>query len=216
MKDSHFLGQASRLPCICRCILVFVILAIPLVAIGNETEYGEVGVLTKHPPSIHGKLEGVVQFTMGKTFVLNNHGEIEGTLLVPGSPWIRRNRGCSYFEVLQGPGSAEPSNYKLIFNRGASVDTVVTQIDPLLLSPPVQPNPPQGYRTVELTEYSSPQELGDFVTLENLKLKQNAGQYEIPAGAYGFFSVAHGSGIILGNPGETEPAVYHFQKLRLV
>lgn len=214
MKDPLLFTQVRRLLRFSHALLSMLALATSLALYGSETDFGNVGVLTKFPPSIHGKLDGVAQFTTGKNFVLSNHGEIEGSLLVPGSPSIRRNKGCSFFEVIEGPGSAEPSNYKLIFNRGSSVDTVVTRIDPLPLSPPVQPNLPQGNRSVELSEYSSPQDMGDFATLENLKLKRNAGQYEIPAGAYGFFSVAHGSGIVFGNPGDTEPAVYHFQKLR--
>jgi len=192
------------------------VLATSLALSGSETEFGNVGVLTQFPPSIHGKLEGVAQFTTGKNFVLSNHGEIEGSLLVPGSPRVRRNRGCAYFELIEGYGNLEPSDYKLIFNRGSSVDTVVTRVDPIPLSPSVQPSSPQGYRTVELNEYSDAQDIGDFATLKKLKLKRNAGHYEIPEGAYGFFSAARGSGIILGNPGDTEPAVYHFQKLRFV
>lgn len=214
MKDSHFLGQASCLLCVFRSILVLAILMVPIAVYGNETEYGSVGVLTKYPSSIHGKLEGVVQFNKGRTYVLSNQGEIEGSLLVPGSPRIRRNRGCSLFDVIEGTGTVEPTNYKLIFNRGSSVDTVVTRVDPVPLSPAIQPSVPQGNRTVELYGHSSPLDIGDFATLKNLKLRHNAGYHEIPAGAYGSFSAAYGSGIVLGNTGDTEPAVYHFQRLR--
>jgi len=57
--------------------------------------------------------------------------------------------------------------------------------------------------------------VGDWMTLRNLALNNNAGQIAVPAGAYGDFTANGGSGFTLGVAGSVLPSIYYFQRLTL-
>ncbi|MDP3072585.1 MAG: MBG domain-containing protein [Opitutaceae bacterium] len=194
----------------------------PLVATTTDSNYRgnatgtlvvTVTALVRRAPSLNGGLDGSLQILTAESFTLNGNAWVSGDVLVPGLPTLRLNGNPVYGGTLDGSGSASPSNYQVTLNGNAALRHLVRRTDPIVLPTVTAPPAPAGTRNLSLQ--SAGQDLGDFATLRNLTLNGNAGDYVVPAGTYGAFDANGSSGLILGEPGATTPAVYHLQDLTL-
>ncbi|MBL9186612.1 MAG: immunoglobulin domain-containing protein [Opitutaceae bacterium] len=172
-----------------------------------------VTALVRRAPSLAGGLDGSLQVLTAESFTLNGNAWVSGDLLVPGLPTLRLNGNPVYGGTLDGSGSASPSNHQVTLNGNAALRHLVRRTDPLALSTVTAPPAPAGIRNVSIQ--NAGQSIGDPVTLRNLTLNGNAGDYAVPAGTYGAFDANGSSGFILGEPGATTPAVYNLQNLTL-
>ncbi|WP_324725975.1 Ig-like domain-containing protein [Actomonas aquatica] len=167
----------------------------------------------RHAPQINGQVEGSVQMMLGEWMNMNSGAQITGELRVPGSPQINQNGSPEIGLIVDADGSAAPSNYGITINSGSSIGGIVRRVDAVALPTVSAPPNPTGNRYVNLNNGSeSP---GDFATLRNLNLNSGVGNVTVPAGTYGDFAANSGAGFVLGVPGATEPAIYHFQCLTL-
>ena len=169
--------------------------------------------LVRHAPTVNGTVEGCVQQMLPESMTLNGGGVITRDLYAPGAPVVRLNGKPAYQGTIDATGSSFPAGYQITLNGGATLGHVVRKVDPTALPEVNAPMPPKGKRTVVLS--SAGQTVGDFSTVRDLTVNGNLGSVAVPPGAYGDFSAGGGSGFVLGTPGSTTPAVYHFQRLTL-
>ncbi len=170
--------------------------------------------LVRHAPVLNaGTIEGSVHQLLGESATLKGNAAITGDFLVPGTPVIRLNGKPAYGGTIDGPGNPAPTNYQITVNGSARIGRVVRRTDPVPMPAISAPPAPAGTRAIRI---DSPGEIaGDFATLHSLTLAGAAGRMAIPPGTYGDFVAAGRSGFVLGEPGTTQPAVYHFQRLVL-
>jgi endo-1,4-beta-xylanase len=169
--------------------------------------------LVRHAPVINGRVDGSVQALLPEGSVLNSSARVSGDLLVPGTPTIRLNGRSAYGGTIDGTGAASPSGYTITLNSGAALRHVVRRTDAVAFPTVAAPPAPTGTRDVVLNQPG--QSPGDFATLRNLTLNSNAGQVAVPAGTYGTFIANGNSGLVLGVPNATAPAVYNLHGLTL-
>jgi len=167
-------------------------------------------VVVRHAPSLNGGIDGSLQVMTPETITLSG-AAVTGDLVVPGTPTIQLNGKSVYAGTIDGGGASTPSNYQVTLNGAASLRHLVRQVDPVALPVVAAPPTPVGTRDVALNNPS--QSPGDFATLRNLTLNNNAGSVTVPAGTYGSFAVNGSSSLVLGVAGATEPAVYNLQGL---
>ncbi len=170
--------------------------------------------LVNHAPILNsGIVEGSVQQMLAENIALNGSASISGDLLVPGMPNVLLNGSPNYGGTIDGNGSETPANYTVILNSGITLGHIVRRTDPAPLPTVNAPVMPTGSRSVTLNNPG--ESVGDWATVRDLTLNQNAGRIAVPAGAYGNFMANGGSGFILGVPGAQEPSVYYFQRITL-
>jgi hypothetical protein len=169
--------------------------------------------LVRHGFSINGRIEGSVQQLSGENTTLNGGGVITGDLLVPGTPNVRQNGHPTFGGVVQGAGSAQPSNYQITLNGNAQLERVFTRTDPVAM--PAVNAPPAATGTRDVTLSSPGQSAGDFSTVRDLMLNGNVGMVSVPPGTYRRLTANGGSGFVLGVAGASQPAVYNLNSLTL-
>jgi hypothetical protein len=170
--------------------------------------------LVRRAPTLNsGTIEGSLHQLTPESVTLNGGVVLTGDLLVPGTPTIRLNGQPLYTGTIEGSGSSSPTNYQVTLNGAARVRHIVRRSDPVLLETVTAPMAPSGTRSVAIN--ASGQSAGDFGTLRNLTLNGGAGTLAVPAGTYGEFTANANTRFVLGEPGATQPAVYHFQRLIL-
>jgi len=169
--------------------------------------------LVRHAPALNGAVVGSIHVMTAENVALGGNADIQGDLLVPGTPAIRLNGNPTYAGTSDGQGSANPANHTITLGGGSKLRHVVRRTDAVSLPTVATPPQPAGTRSVTLNNPG--QSPGDFATLKDLTLNGNAGQITVPAGAYGRFTVSSGSSLVLGTAGATTPAVYDFQELVL-
>ena len=144
---------------------------------------------------------------------LNGGATITEKLYVPGTPTVRRNGNPNFGGVIEGGGSAIPTNYQVTLNGNATLGNLVNRTNPVALTPVAAPPTPTGTRDVSLNNPND--QIGDFATLRNLTLNGNAGTRSVSPGTYGNFTVNGSSVLIFGIANATEPAIYNLQGLTL-
>ncbi|MBI4747446.1 MAG: hypothetical protein HY774_03115 [Acidobacteria bacterium] len=169
--------------------------------------------LSRRAPSINGRFEGNIQQLTPENVTLNGGATITEKLYVPGTPTVRRNGNPNFGGVIEGSGSAVPTNYQVTLNGNATLGNLVNRTNPVALTPVAAPPTPTGTRDVSLN--SPADQIGDFATLRNLTLNGNAGTRSVPPGTYGNFTVNGSSVLIFGVANATEPAIYNLQGLTL-
>ncbi|MBI4752154.1 MAG: hypothetical protein HY774_27010 [Acidobacteria bacterium] len=169
--------------------------------------------VSRRAPSINGRLEGSIQQLTPENVTLNGGATITEKLYVPGTPTVRRNGNPNFGGVIDGSGSAIPTNYQVTLNGNATLGNLVNRTNPVALTPVLAPPTPTGTRDVSLNNPND--QIGDFATLRNLTLNGNAGTRSVPAGTYGNFTVNGSSILIFGVANAVEPAVYNLQGLTL-
>ncbi|MDQ5977826.1 MAG: Chitodextrinase [Verrucomicrobiota bacterium] len=184
------------------------LLTLPLAA---QAQTGTAWV--RHAPTLNGRVEGSIQVMTAENVTLNGGAQVEGDLLLPGTPSVQLNGNPTYVGTRDGTGGVAPANHKVTLNGGASLNHVVRRTDGVSLPTVETPPQPTGTRSVSLN--NSTESPGDFVTLRNLTLNSKVGQIAVPPGTYGSFIANAGSGFALGVAGATSPAVYDFQNLTL-
>jgi rhamnogalacturonan endolyase len=167
--------------------------------------------VVRHAPVLNGGIDGSLQVILPENTALNGSALLGGDLLVSGTPVVQLNGHPVYAGPVDASGSSSPSNYQITLNGNAAIRHVVRRVDAIALPVVAAPPAPAGTRSVSLN--SPGQSPGDFATLRNLTLNSNAGLVTVPAGTYGTFTVNGNSGLILGVPGATQPAVYNLQGL---
>ncbi|MDQ8187797.1 MBG domain-containing protein, partial [Pelagicoccus sp. SDUM812002] len=169
--------------------------------------------LVQDAPTLNGGVIGSVQLIEAESFNLNGGTALSGDLLLPGTPEIRVNGQPGFSGGIDAGGDVAPDDYRITFNGGASLNNVVSRVNPPSL-PVVEATPaPAGNRNVSLNHPED--EIGDLATLRNLTLNSNAGSRELPTGTYGKLTANGSSSFILGTAGATEPAVYNLEGITL-
>ncbi|MBI4749275.1 MAG: hypothetical protein HY774_12350 [Acidobacteria bacterium] len=169
--------------------------------------------ISRRAPSINGRLNGSLQQLTPEQVTLNGGATITEKLFVPGTPTVRRNGNPNFGGVIEGSGSAIPTNYQVTLNGNARLGNLVNRTNPFALTPVAAPPTPTGTRDVSLN--SPNDQIGDLGTLRNLTLNGNAGTRSVPPGTDGNFTVNGSSVLIFGIANATEPAVYALQGLTL-
>src|SRR5579862_1844821 len=171
--------------------------------------------LTQHAPSLASSstVNGSVQQMTGEGVTLAARAVVTGELIVPGTPGVVQNKGVTFGGTIVGTGSASPTGYQVTLAPNSQLGHLRTRVNPSALPSVSAPPAPTGTRSVTLNVPG--QSAGDFSTLRDLSLGSNVGQVAVPAGTYGNFSAAAGSGFALDVAGASQPAVYNFQSLSL-
>jgi autotransporter-associated beta strand protein len=169
--------------------------------------------LVRHGPTLNGDIDGSMQVLAAENTALNSTSIVSGDLLVPGTPTIRFNGAPVLGGILDGPGAATPTSHTVTLSGNAMLGHVMRRVNAITLPTVAVPPQPTGTRSVSLS--NAGQSPGDFATLRNLTLNSNVGPVAVPPGTYGSFNANNNSGFVLGVPGATEPATYHFQNLTL-
>lgn len=169
--------------------------------------------LVRQAPTLGGTVAGSVHVMTAENVSLGGNTDIQGDLLVPGTPTIRLNGNPTYGGTTDGQGSANPTEHTITLGGGSKLRHVVRRTDAVSLPSVSAPPQPTGTRSVTLSNPG--QSPGDFATLKDLTLNGNAGQITVPAGTYGRFAANSGSSLVLGTAGATAPAAYNFQELLL-
>lgn len=171
--------------------------------------------LVRHAPKLNGNagINGSLQVLLPESMSLNGNTWISESLLVPGKPTIRLNGNPTYGSVIDGTGSASPSNHIITLNGNPVVGHIVLRTNavgiPVINTPPA----PSGVRDVKLNKSSDSR--GDFATLRDLTVNGNIGRVAVPPGNYRDLTANGNSGFILGVAGSTQPSVYYVRNLKL-
>ena len=171
--------------------------------------------LVRHAPKLNGNagINGSLQFLLPESMALNGNAWISESLLVPGKPTIRLNGNPTYGSVIDGTGSASPSNYIITLNGNPVVGHIVLRTNavgiPVINTPPA----PSGVRDVKLNKSSD--NSGDFATLRDLTVNGDIGRVAVPPGNYRDLTANGNSGFILGVAGSRQPSVYYVRNLKL-
>lgn len=170
--------------------------------------------LVRHGFVLNGRIEGSVQQLSGEATTLNGNAALTGDLLVPGTPVVVKNGNPTFGGVVQGGGSAQPSNYQITLNGSqAQLGRLITRTDPSAL--PAVAAPPNATGTRDVTLNNANQNPGDFATLRDLTLNGNVGAVAVPPGTYRRFTANGNSGFVFGVAGSSQPAVYNLNSLVL-
>jgi endo-1,4-beta-xylanase len=169
--------------------------------------------LSRHAPTLHGRLDGSVQMLLPEDVTLSGGSVVSGDLLVPGTPRVLLNGDPDYLGTIDGGGHSLPTSHAVTLNGGAALRHVVRATDPVALPTVAAPPSPAGTRNVVIK--SPGESAGDFGTVRDLTLKDGVGQLSVPAGTYGVVTANAGSGVTLGVAGALQPAVYNLQSLTL-
>jgi len=182
---------------------------------GTLQETLNIGItaLIRHAPTLNGFLDGSMQILLAESTTLNSGATISGDLLLRGTPTVTLNGRATLGTTKNGPGSSLPSNYSLVLNNNALVNTLVRHVDAIPMPSVTAPPAPAGTRQVTLNRSTDP--IGNFATLRDLTLNSNVGRIAVPAGTYGNFTANGTSSFVLGVAGGTVPAVYNLQNLTL-
>jgi PKD repeat protein len=182
-------------------------------ALSPTTVTAEIAVVRRILNLNSGRIEGSVQQLDGENLSLDGSSVITQDLLVPGTPTVQTNGNPSFGGVVEGTGSAQPSNYTVAIKGNASLRHLVRRTDPISLLPIAAPPTPTGTRDVSLTQPG--QSAGDFLTLRDLTLSGQAGTVAVPPGTYGRFTASGQTTFVLGVQGSNTPAIYNLQELTL-
>ncbi|MBK8039286.1 MAG: tandem-95 repeat protein [Verrucomicrobiaceae bacterium] len=171
--------------------------------------------IVNHAPNINAaRVEGSLQMRLPENVNLNGEAEITREFRVPGTPTLVRNGNkTTVGSIVNGTGSASPSNYQVRMNGRASIGTFRRRVDALPLPTVPVPPAPTGTRSVNVNGCG--QNIGSWNTIRNLTLNRDAGAYAVPPGNYGNFTANRESTFILGTAGATTPSVYSFQSLTI-
>jgi hypothetical protein len=88
-------------------------LVLPLVA---PAQAGTAWV--RHAPTLNGRVEGSVQVMTAENVTLNGGAQVEGDLLLPGTPSVQLNGNPSYGGTLDGTGAVTSTDHKLTLDGG--------------------------------------------------------------------------------------------------
>ncbi|MDQ8180994.1 malectin domain-containing carbohydrate-binding protein [Pelagicoccus sp. SDUM812005] len=169
--------------------------------------------LVRNAPTLNGGVIGSVQLVEASSFNLNGGTAVSGDLLLPGTPEIRVNGQPGFAGQIDAGGDIAPDDYRITLNGGASINHLVSRVNPPSL-PAVDPAPAtEGTRNVSLNHPED--EIGELATLRNLTLNSNAGSRALPAGTYGSLTANGSSSFVLGTLGATEPDVYNLEGITL-
>jgi len=170
-------------------------------------------VLSDRAPVLNGGIVGDLQVNEGRAMAFNRGASVEGSLRLPGSPRLRFNGGVEEPAVVEGTGAEEPEGYPVVFNRGASIDRIVTRSDPRELPAVPAPAPPAGYRWAAF--FWPGAGAGDFATVRHIAVGGWADPVSVPPGSYATLFAGRGATVILGSPGAGTPEVYEFDRIFL-
>src|SRR4051812_47668676 len=141
-----------------------------LLAIGTATLAAQMSgiAVVRHAPSISGAIEGSVQQLIAEGTDLGGSASISGDLLVPGSPALLLSGHPHFGGVIDGPGSAAPSNYQISLTGHSELGRLIRRTDAIALPIAVAAQKPTGTRhaTIASAEGSA----GSFFTLRDLTL----------------------------------------------
>lgn len=157
--------------------------------------------IVRHGFAINGRIEGSVQQLNGENTTLNGGGVLTGDLLVPGTPTVRQNGQPTFGGVVQGGGSAQPTNYQITLNGNAQLGHLVTRTDPVAM--PSATPPPAATGTRDVTLNNSSQSPGNFATLRDLTLNGNVGLVTVSPGTYRRFTANGNTGFVFGLAGSS-------------
>jgi pectate lyase len=189
-------------------------LAVSLTVLTASSLFAQTGTaLTRHAPTLAGNVDGSVQVMTGENLTLNTTATLTRDLLVPGTPTVQLKANAHSGGTVSGTGDVVPTGYTLTIESNANVGHIVQRTAPIALPAVAEPHASTGTRDVSLGN-RTPQP-GDFNTLRDLALGNNAGAIVVPPGAYGAFSAGSNSRFVLGIAGASTPAVYDLQKLDL-
>lgn len=194
------------------CLVFFGTLAV-VISAGPRALAQSGTAQVRQAPKINGRVEGSIRQLAAENVVLNGGASVTGDLFVPGTPQVLLNGKPDYGGTLDGTGAVTPTDYKVTLNGGAELGHVIRRTDPVPIAAVEAPPPPIGTRTVTINQRGG--SAGDFVTLRDLTLSSDCGQFSVPPGTYGAFSAKSGSGFTLGVANSEEPGIYHFQSLTL-
>lgn len=190
-----------------------ILLVCGLVIVPVMPAQGEGVALVRQAPALNGTVAGSIHVMTAENVALGGNADIQGDLLVPGTPSIRLNGNPAYGGTTDGSGDAIPASHTVTLHGGTKLRQVIRRTDAVSLPGVTAPPQPTGTRSVTLS--NAGQTAGDFVTLKDLTLAGNAGTVAVPAGNYGSFTANSGSSFVLGIAGATTPAAYNFQELLL-
>jgi len=169
--------------------------------------------LVNHAPVLAGRVEGSVRQLSREDVTLASGAAITSALMAPGIPRVQTKTGARLGSTTQGRGSAQPADYTLTLNNGASLGRLVTRVDPVALPVVSAPTTPVGKTSVTI---NSPGQIpASFTGIKDLTLAANVGDVSVPPGAYGDLSAASGSGFTFGVAGSIKPSHYDLASLNL-
>jgi hypothetical protein len=172
-------------------------------------------VLVRHAPILNGNagVDGSLQLLLPEDTTLNGNAWISQTFYVPGRPSIDNNGHPTIGSIVDGTGSASPSNYEITLNGQPAIGRIVRRTNAVTM--PVINTPPSatGTRSVKLNKSSD--SAGDFASVRDLTVNGSVGQVAVPPGTYRDLTATGSSGFTLGVAGATTPAVYYVRNLTL-
>ena len=171
--------------------------------------------IVRHAPTLNGNagVDGSLQVLLPESNSLNGNVWISDRLLVPGTPTVKLNGHPTYGSIINGNGSASPSNYTVTLNGNVALGHLVRRTDAVAM--PVIAAPPPTTNTRDLKLNKSSDSAGNFSTVRDLTVNGNVGSVAVPAGTYRDFTVNGNNGLVLGAAGATQPAVYNLRNLVL-
>jgi RHS repeat-associated protein len=170
--------------------------------------------LVNNAPAINGSVQGSVQQLSGENVTLNGSASISSALFLPGTPKVVINgRSATIGSQVAGSGSTSPSNYTLTLNGNASLNTLVTQTNPVSLPSVPSPTAPTG--TSNVTVNNTSEIPTNFSNINNLTLNGNVGNVNVPPGAYGKFTANGNTSFTFGVQGSSAPSTYSLSELTL-
>ena len=168
----------------------------------------------RHGFVLNGRIEGSVQQLSGEATTFNGGAVLTGDLLVPGTPTVVKNGNPTFGGVVQGSGSALPSNYQITLNgSNAQLGRLVTRTNPVAL--PTVAAPPNATGTRDVIINNAGQSAGDFSTVRDLTLNGSVGAVAVPPGTYRRLTGNGNSSFVFGVAGSSQPAVYNLNALTL-
>ncbi|MGF1531708.1 MAG: LamG-like jellyroll fold domain-containing protein, partial [Puniceicoccaceae bacterium] len=182
-------------------------------ALRGEGSDDFIAARVNHAPNINGEVRGDIWQNLPEGRWLNSGAVIEGQWRVPGAPQVQLNGAPAFGGLIEGTGTAHPTNYQIGLNQGSVLHSLLTRTDPQPLPTVDPPQSPSGHRSINLNDPN--QSHGTFRDLRNLTLNSDAGVRVIPPGVYGDFTANNGSGFRFGVAGDSEPVEYHFQRLTI-
>jgi len=176
---------------------------------------GSAVAMVRRSATFHGGgvVDGSVQVMTAANVVFNAQTQVNGDLLIVGTPTVDEYPPVMYAGTQDGTGAAAPATHRVTIYGAARLGHVIRRTDAIAM--PVVTNPPAttGTRNVQL--YNPSDDPGDFATIRDLTVNSSAGTRTIPPGTYRNFTVNAPSTLVFGIPGATEPAIYNFETLTI-
>jgi RHS repeat-associated protein len=172
--------------------------------------YGDIAVVRHAVVLDSGSIEGALWQLNPEATSIVGTAEITSDFLVPGTPTVNASAGA-VGSVIEGGGSATPTNYSITLTGKSTVGHVITRTNAITLDAIAAPPAATGTRDVVLTSGGA---IGDPATLRNLSLSSSA-NVSLPPGNYGALSATGKTILTLGVAGATQAAQYIVNSLTM-